>query len=536
MIAVEYACADGTPLVVEFDDTAQAASTWRLDREHNRDPQTPLGNALWRLGQPGADEAYNEVGLAYPSVFRPGPDAHGFPYFDEAPMSADDLATTVAGCAQLVLKHGGALGIWHDYCMPRAIDAAAFLASAGTNVPIAALAQRQEYGQQMTMIPAYVCGNDLELLIAVCKDVFGDDGAIVAYELTQGYDNETLRADQELWRLGQAALQHPSIGQALASSDTASAVRAVRAAGKARGWFDALDAFLKAFGARSESWDIVAPTWNEQRDGLWRQVRQFAAPGAAEPRLAVRAAAERREALAREVDERLTNDPDKHARFRRRFDRAAPYVAVREERAHWQLVLVGELRGALLRRADVLVERGAIQDREDVFYLQPHEIEVALASNAATYVDRVPARRAAYERWKTVTPPPVIGGQQLVDAAVPALPNDGVIVGRPVSRGRATGRARVIVDLADDVEFEPGDVLVCVMTAPPWTPLFALAAAVVADTGDIGSHPAIAAREYGIPCVLSTKIATAVIPNGATVTVDGEKGTVAVNLGGVQTQ
>src|SRR5439155_1591595 len=56
----------------------------------------------------------------------------------------------------------------------------------------------------------------------------------------------------------------------------------------------------------------------------------------------------------------------------------------------------------------------------------------------------------------------------------------------------------------------------------------ALAAAVVTDTGDILSHSAICAREYGIPCVAGTQVGTSQIPDGAMVTVDGAEGTVRI--------
>jgi len=103
-----------------------------------------------------------------------------------------------------------------------------------------------------------------------------------------------------------------------------------------------------------------------------------------------------------------------------------------------------------------------------------------------------------------------------------------VINGNAASRGSARGRARVIFDLADADRLQEGDVLVCPTTAPPWTPLFALAAAVVTDTGGILSHSAICAREYGIPCVAGTQVGTSQIPDGAMVTVDGAEGIVRI--------
>ena len=65
-------------------------------------------------------------------------------------------------------------------------------------------------------------------------------------------------------------------------------------------------------------------------------------------------------------------------------------------------------------------------------------------------------------------------------------------------------------------------------TAPPWTPLFATVAAVVTDTGGILSHCAVVAREYRIPAVLGTQMATQRVRSGDRLTVDGDAGTVTV--------
>jgi pyruvate,water dikinase len=72
----------------------------------------------------------------------------------------------------------------------------------------------------------------------------------------------------------------------------------------------------------------------------------------------------------------------------------------------------------------------------------------------------------------------------------------------------------------------PGDVLVAVTTTPAWTPLFAMASAIVTDLGGPLSHSSIVAREYGIPAVVSTGMATRRIRDGQTITVDGSAGTV----------
>src|SRR5215471_15333231 len=93
-------------------------------------------------------------------------------------------------------------------------------------------------------------------------------------------------------------------------------------------------------------------------------------------------------------------------------------------------------------------------------------------------------------------------------AAPPPAEAPGVIRGSAGARGTARGPARVIQSLEDAGRLRPGDILVAETTSPPWTPLFATAAAVVTDTGGILSHCAVVAREYGIPAVVGTGKAT----------------------------
>jgi pyruvate,water dikinase len=113
-------------------------------------------------------------------------------------------------------------------------------------------------------------------------------------------------------------------------------------------------------------------------------------------------------------------------------------------------------------------------------------------------------------------------------APPPVSPDPNLLQGNAGSPGMARGPARVIRLLAEAAKLEPGDVLVAETTAPPWTPLFASAAAVVTDTGGILSHCAIVAREYGIPAVVGAGTATTVIQDGQMVEVNGQAGTVRI--------
>jgi pyruvate,water dikinase len=112
--------------------------------------------------------------------------------------------------------------------------------------------------------------------------------------------------------------------------------------------------------------------------------------------------------------------------------------------------------------------------------------------------------------------------------AATAVTAGAVLTGAAGAGGVATGRARVVLDAADPVGLEPGDVLVAPQTDPSWVPLFVPAAAVIVNVGAMGSHAMIVSRELGIPCVVSVADATDTIPDGAMVRVDGNAGTVTV--------
>ena len=103
--------------------------------------------------------------------------------------------------------------------------------------------------------------------------------------------------------------------------------------------------------------------------------------------------------------------------------------------------------------------------------------------------------------------------------------------GTPTARGHHRGPVRVIAGIADFDRVEAGDVLAIPYSDAGWTPLFAKAGAVVAESGGMLSHSSIVAREYGIPCIVSVPGATR-IPDGAVVTVDGYRGIVTLEDGG----
>ena len=102
------------------------------------------------------------------------------------------------------------------------------------------------------------------------------------------------------------------------------------------------------------------------------------------------------------------------------------------------------------------------------------------------------------------------------------------ITGFASSAGVVEGKARVLKLLKEIVDIEPGEILVCASTNPSWAPIFTRISAAVTDIGGLTSHAAIVCREYGIPSVTGTGIATTAIKTGDVLKVDGGTGEVTV--------
>ena len=117
--------------------------------------------------------------------------------------------------------------------------------------------------------------------------------------------------------------------------------------------------------------------------------------------------------------------------------------------------------------------------------------------------------------------------RQILDTARQADRSASTIRGIPASPGHSTGPVRIILDEHDFGKLQAGDVLVCPSTSPVWSVLFPSIAGLVTDAGGALSHPAIIAREYGVPAPLATGDATHRLHDGQMVVVDGRAGLVA---------
>ena len=187
-----------------------------------------------------------------------------------------------------------------------------------------------------------------------------------------------------------------------------------------------------------------------------------------------------------------------------------------------------------------LAQAGAFEDPEDIYWLEESEIEAmlpALHENKPlkSMTDRVQERKASIEQARKRMPPTTLPPSDTymglpIQAFVPGEGGQegNRLKGVGASAGQVTGTACVLHGPEDFDQMQTGGILVAKMTTPAWTPLFAMAGAIVTDIGGPLSHGSIVAREYGIPAVLGTGAATRLIHSGQQITVDGTEGYVTL--------
>ncbi len=213
--------------------------------------------------------------------------------------------------------------------------------------------------------------------------------------------------------------------------------------------------------------------------------------------------------------------------------------------------------------SSLLVKYGMLTEVDDIFMFSRYEIPemlTELSTGWALGVD-IPLRgefyKAKAEKRKKIldaakkwSPTPALGippeevaepftvmlwgvttdkvKEWLKGVAVPKGEEVTEIKGFASSAGVVEGPAHVLKLLEDIVTLQPGEIAVCPSTNPSWAPVFTKIKAAVTDIGGLTSHAAIVSREYGLPSVTGTGIATSVIKTGDIIRVDGDTGVVTI--------
>ncbi|MDB4896847.1 MAG: phosphoenolpyruvate synthase-related protein [Firmicutes bacterium] len=329
------------------------------------------------------------------------------------------------------------------------------------------------------------------------RNRFPDAPATEAQQLLQGQMNASLASDRALWQL-------------------------------ARG-FDALTLsdYLTRYGARPAIYcDLGAPTWAEAPAPVLHLIEKYGSM--ADPAARVAAMAATAADLARRVSERL--EPAERPAFAELLTLARATARMKEDHSFWiEQQTTGAVRRICVAFGRRLTGAGILRAPGDVALLTLAELLAFGAGQVQPHLPQaIVARGAEWAANRQVRPAPWVGATPEDDE--PAPPIATAWQGMGVSAGKVVGPARVVYNLAEAYQVQPGEILVCRETDPGWTALFGLAAGLVLDTfaGGMLSHAAIVAREYQLPTVVRAEGILASVRSGQVLAIDGTTGAVAL--------
>lgn len=276
-----------------------------------------------------------------------------------------------------------------------------------------------------------------------------------------------------------------------------------------------LDAFMKRFGHFSDSGnDFSVAPWREDLDLIVNMVVNFArSDGRASERTPL-------DSLPfKGLERRLINWL---------LRKSLIFKGLRDEVSSIYTFGYGLFRNHFQELGRRFAQRGLIADAEDIYYLSLNEIRSMVGGGellepANTLAQKRRQEMAKYQDVDSAMPQIIYGDDD------PVLRQDtgNLLEGLPTSGGIYSGKICVVRGIQDFKKVETGDILVVPYSDVGWTPLFAKAGAIIAESGGMLSHSSIVAREYHIPAVVSV-VGAGRLSDGDIVTIDGQQGLIRI--------
>jgi pyruvate, water dikinase len=398
----------------------------------------------------------------------------------------------------------------------------------------------------------------------LCQDAFPEIPYQAIAKMVSGIDVLLFRPDEELKSLARAAVELGVEGAFSAGRPAAEIEAELRGSEAGRLWLERLEASKQPWFNFSHGNGLYHHhrSWIDEPSFYLGAVGDYARRVARGEDISRPLAANREERDRVIAGYRALLSDDES---RRAFDETLglarqvfPYVENHNFYVeHWyHTVFWNKVRelGALLARS------GFFAEPDDIFYLQRHEVQGALTdltlSWAAGSAPRGPRhfppivakRKAVLDALGRWSPPPALGRapesvtepltimlwgitKEQIQRWIAQASAGGEaleLTGFAGSPGVAEGRARVVLRVDQLHTVEEGEILVCPITSPSWTPIFGKVKAAVSDIGGAMCHAAIVSREYGLPAVVGTGFGTKLIKTGQRIRVDGDLGVIKV--------
>jgi pyruvate,water dikinase len=377
----------------------------------------------------------------------------------------------------------------------------------------------------------------------VIAEVRGGEDPGLMGRLQSSLEDRNWDSIEDLWKMKEEVKGDGDLAAAFKADTAADIMRALEGSARgARFIEERIVPHQQAFGYKAIwSHEFAFRTWREDPAPILEAVRGYLATDYEYP-ANIAAVRDDLEAAKREVMEGV--DGEARERLQTALDLSLGMNPLTPD--HHFYVDQGtnaRLRIVLIAIGAKLVDAGVLDDPEDVMYLRYNELRLLMADQGAVEArelvsDRRDFREDAAERrppsWvgtatKTALEFPynaLWGFPEKFYAGEPST--TGEVRGLAASPGVVEGPARFVASLDEFDQVRDGEILVCRMTNPAWVVLFTKITGLVTEAGGAVSHPAVVAREFGIPAVVGTTNAGERIKTGDRIRVNGTTGVVEI--------
>jgi pyruvate,water dikinase len=364
------------------------------------------------------------------------------------------------------------------------------------------------------------------------------DHNFISGHFLSGFKSKTLEANEHMYKIAKQIQADNELYELMVTTPPKQMMNALKNHPNSDPVVKAIEEYLEIYGHLGYSLDFVEPLPIEDPSGLLSTLKTMITAKDYNPNKHQIGAAGKREQAMKKIEPLLEGLQYWQFRYRHWFTHR--FYFIREEVMFYLTSGWPTLRLIALELGKRLVDAGTINFSDDVFYLVTEELTKAINARKENkaipeYQQLTAKRRELREARKRLHPPGTIPevasnnpGVAFKETQAKNDPNSDILRGIPVSPGTVTSPASLIKSPAEFDQMQPDSILVCPMTNPAWTPLFAHATGLVTDMGGILGHGSIVAREYGIPAVVGTGTITQRVKHGQEITVDGDAGTVAL--------
>lgn len=370
---------------------------------------------------------------------------------------------------------------------------------------------------------------------AVAGMMLGDKAHLLVTILGHAGEVESAAPTYAVWALSRTLRNDPKTS-ALFDQGLA-AVEAAYPTAHGQFWSE-FGAFISEFGYRGPSeWDLGTDSWESKPSlalALVDRMRQLGDEDSPHAKQAAHAGATD---LAM-AEATAGMDAATESAFRGAIASARRFAGWRESGKSSCIKIMNEARMALLELGYRLEADGVLDYARQIFIALDEELDALALGGTDSLKATIRAREKGWkELWELEVPmfidtskgiPPISSLPRKGDSQAARASVGDVLTGAAASQGIVEGKVRVVLGTDSISDFQPGEILVAPQTDPSWTPLFMVASGVIVNTGSMGSHAMIVARELGIPCVGGIPGATQILKTGDTVRVNGATGVVEV--------